>query len=671
MLPPLVRTPSLRSLVAWAVLGPALAIATLLLLIGNATSQKLARDLGDRILGNSSQMVGMQIERFLSDAVSTGDLFARRVEMGSLSLNDLDAWHAPILDVLSTHPHVAAITAGDERNNAVYIQRMPHGLEVCSARGDEAFDRQFIIQPDGTRSAEPNRTYDYLPSKRPWFIEAMASPEPRWTSVYTWFADEDSGATMGSAYVRVASDKGGKPLGVVCVDVTLNDLSSYLKSIRPTPASALFVVDEQGLLVAASHGGVMRDGKRAAMANSDDAFASRLGYAIAGTDKSDQIADSMAVDVAHVPMRVRLQKIAPYPGVRWQIVAAIPEADLLKNAHETQRRSILLASVVALGGVAVAWMISRRISGSILAIQKHVDRVADGDFSTRIKVGGARELVELSNDLNAMSADLKNRTELMQSLRLATEVQQSLLPRTSPKSDYFDVFGVSTYCDQTGGDYFDFIEMAQADDGTLHIAIGDVMGHGIGSAMLMASARGALRAVLLENANLAEALDRVNRILLQSDSGLFMTMTLMRICAKTGTAEWASAGHDAAIVYDPQANHFRELDGAEVPLGLMHTDFQRYHAEGLKPGMIVMIGTDGVWEMKNQAHDDFGKDRMNAVIATHARKPAKEIGVMLEAELLAFRGDEPVHDDVTYVIVKLKDASTLPATSGQEESAVL
>jgi sigma-B regulation protein RsbU (phosphoserine phosphatase) len=266
--------------------------------------------------------------------------------------------------------------------------------------------------------------------------------------------------------------------------------------------------------------------------------------------------------------------------------------------------------------------------------------------------------------------------QLVNSLRVASAVQQSLLPRSAPHCKRLDVYGASRYCDSTGGDYFDFIDtrdqctrvdpdaphaweghgrrpIVSLGDEPLLVAIGDVMGHGIGPAMLMANARGALHAALHDSADLRGALARVNRILLGANSGLFMTMTLLRICAVTGTVEWASAGHDSPILHDPADGSFRELDGAQMPLGLMTLDFKTYRTDGLRPGMLLFLGTDGVWETRDAAGDFFGKDRVRSVIAQHATRSAREIGDALEAELAQFRGDAAVRDDVTFVIVRV------------------
>jgi serine phosphatase RsbU (regulator of sigma subunit) len=81
---------------------------------------------------------------------------------------------------------------------------------------------------------------------------------------------------------------------------------------------------------------------------------------------------------------------------------------------------------------------------------------------------------------------------LRHSLALAQEVQQNLLPSGTPNIKGLDIAGHATYCDETGGDYYDFLKIAGQPDTTAAIVVGDVVGHGVAAAMLMATARGIL-----------------------------------------------------------------------------------------------------------------------------------------------------------------------------------
>src|SRR6185436_7877824 len=105
---------------------------------------------------------------------------------------------------------------------------------------------------------------------------------------------------------------------------------------------------------------------------------------------------------------------------------------------------------------------------------------------------------------------------------------------------------------------------------TLLVVLGDAMGHGVASALVMAGVRSVLRDRASEGGAMAALLGRLNNALSADlDGSRFMTMYLATLDARAGTMRWASAGHDPALVYDPASDQFREDPGGDLPLGVM------------------------------------------------------------------------------------------------------
>ena len=184
---------------------------------------------------------------------------------------------------------------------------------------------------------------------------------------------------------------------------------------------------------------------------------------------------------------------------------------------------------------------------------------------------------------------------MRKSLSLAMEVQRNLLPSESPSFRGLDITGHSTYCDETGGDYYDFLDVIDADEDSAVIAVGDVMGHGVAAAMLMATARGILRSRCSVRGSLSDFLVHLNSMLVPDTGGYrFMTMLLMTVNGRTREIRWSSAGHGAPLVYDPVEDAFVELEGASLPLGLVAgTEYEEYVHQGLPPGSLLLVATDG------------------------------------------------------------------------------
>jgi sigma-B regulation protein RsbU (phosphoserine phosphatase) len=245
-------------------------------------------------------------------------------------------------------------------------------------------------------------------------------------------------------------------------------------------------------------------------------------------------------------------------------------------------------------------------------------------------------------------------------------VQQRLLPAAPPHIRGLDVAGHSTYCDETGGDYYDFLVLDRAAPEAVLVALGDVAGHGVAAALIMASVRAVLRDRALAAGSLADLMGRLNRFISADHNGeRFMTMHLSIIDSKSATMRLASAGHDPAILYDPCDGSFKHVGDSDLPLGVLEeTEYREQSYGPLGAGQVIFIGTDGVWEMPDVNGEPFGKDRLQETIREFADRPAAEIAAAVRERLTRFRGDAKQVDDVTYVVIKLAAATgTVDSTS--------
>jgi sigma-B regulation protein RsbU (phosphoserine phosphatase) len=345
-------------------------------------------------------------------------------------------------------------------------------------------------------------------------------------------------------------------------------------------------------------------------------------------------------------------------GQSWVVGAVAPQSDFLAAVWRTRWLSLGAAAAALCIAALLAAAMARRVANPVHSLIGFMRRVGDGDLDARAEFhGGGREFRQLSVALNRMIADLRERLHLRNSLQIAMEVQKSLLPANDPTPPLLDVAGRSDYCDETGGDYFDFIDVSALSPHALLVAVGDVMGHGIPSALVMATARAALRTNALRKDGLADLMTRTNQVLAADNRhNRFITLSLLLIDAESRVVKWASGGHDPAIVFDPGSRTFRELEGGELPLGISEdVEYQEYRSDPLPAGSVLVIGTDGVWEMFNEQGDQYGKERLQAVMQAHHASPSAQIAAALEADLKEFRGVVNPKDDVTFVIVKFRE----------------
>ncbi|RMF84014.1 MAG: HAMP domain-containing protein [Planctomycetota bacterium] len=353
--------------------------------------------------------------------------------------------------------------------------------------------------------------------------------------------------------------------------------------------------------------------------------------------------------------RHHLLMILPYDEVVAEARQA--EADVIARTHEQLRDAGALGGLLLIVVLAAAIIGARTVTRPVRDLTRVATAVAEGHFDVRAPVRSGDELGRLAQVFNEMTPKLEDQMRLKQSLDLAMEVQQRLLPRSAPDIEGLDVAGSSDYCDETGGDYFDFLELASLGPRKLGVAVGDVVGHGVSAALLMTTARAVIRSQAGSQPDLAALMTEMNRILTKDmTADRFMTMMYMVVDADAPSVRWVSAGHDPMLLYDPRTDTIEPLedDNHGVPLGIdPNWRYRECGPRKLHAGQVLFAGTDGVWEQRDDAGEMFGKERLGEVIRAHAGEPAAEIQSAIRTELNRFRGGRAQGDDVTMVIIKI------------------
>jgi sigma-B regulation protein RsbU (phosphoserine phosphatase) len=312
------------------------------------------------------------------------------------------------------------------------------------------------------------------------------------------------------------------------------------------------------------------------------------------------------------------------------------------------------AAVVLIVVIAAALIISNRITRPMMEISQAADRLSRGDFSVRINLHTGDERDQVADAFNEMVPKLEDHLRIHRSLNFATEVQQRLLPQITPRVAGLDIAGTSIYCDETGGDYFDYLNFENP--GCISVIIGDVADHGVPSALLMASARALIRQRSTQPGKIAEIMSDVNRqmSLDVSRSGQFMTLIYMTIDRQKEQLLWVRAGHDPAILYDPAADVFEQLRGSGIAVGIDEKwQYEENERTGIAQGQIILLGTDGIWEARNPSGKMFGKGAVYDVIRNHAAESADRIMNAIIDAVNRFQGAERPEDDVTIIVIKI------------------
>jgi serine phosphatase RsbU (regulator of sigma subunit) len=245
--------------------------------------------------------------------------------------------------------------------------------------------------------------------------------------------------------------------------------------------------------------------------------------------------------------------------------------------------------------------------------------------------------------------ELRDKLALKGDLEIARQIQFGLLPFAPFERDGTVVFSAMRPANTVGGDYFDIIELGA---GRVAIAIGDVAGKGIPAALLMALLQGSLRTLItagLRGPGLVEALNR--HLHANIPSNRLITLFYAEYDPSTGELVYVNAGHNAPFLLAPPASAAR-LPASGMALGIVPEAAYEAHVAGLAPGHRLFLFTDGVTEAFDRGENEYGEERLEALLAAGAALPGAALVEAVRDDVLHFCGPVRPRDDMTLMVVE-------------------
>ncbi|MBI3949433.1 MAG: SpoIIE family protein phosphatase [Acidobacteria bacterium] len=245
--------------------------------------------------------------------------------------------------------------------------------------------------------------------------------------------------------------------------------------------------------------------------------------------------------------------------------------------------------------------------------------------------------------------ELVEKRRLEYELRVASQLMGMLMPTCPPEVKNFSICGRSVPSAAVGGDYFDFIDVG---DGRWGLVIADVSGKGIPAALIMASFRAYLQALVSNDFSLRGVFYRLNRLLMKTtEARHFVTAFFARFDPEERRIFYVNAGHNPPLLIRP-GEPPQVLSRGGIPLGIFDSVAYTEDVAYFHQGDILVMYTDGITESTDAAGRVFGLQQLVSLVRTHAEESAGEICQKIVQEVQHFSAPDGPADDLTIVVVR-------------------
>lgn len=296
------------------------------------------------------------------------------------------------------------------------------------------------------------------------------------------------------------------------------------------------------------------------------------------------------------------------------LIAIFPDQALFAQLYRLAKQIIFGVFVVAVTLLVAVFRFSRSMLMPLQQIEEGLMQIQKRNFHNRLVINDGSELGELASAFNTA-------IESMADLSLGTSVQAALLPPSLKIDQCFEIHSKVRYMTTMGGDFCDYTHSQD----TIHIAFGDVAGHGIPAALIMAMIKAYLPENELPPAKFLEDCNKVFLYLREKNWRRMMTLASLRVCLKTGEAVLANAGHCFPILLNSEKGEARFVETKGIPLGSKHAKNYVESSFSMQPGEKLLFYSDGFIEDVNEKEESFGYERFLQLIVSNVEKCPAEL----------------------------------------------
>lgn len=511
----------------------------------------------------------------------------------------------------------------------------------------------FSLNENGTITTvqEGSNMYQYF--YMDWYLLPRMMNKPVWTEPFNDYNPESIASSQTiTSYTKPLTDKNGDVVGVISVDLALEWLSQTISSVKPYPNSYSIMLGQSGTFFV--HPDSTIRSKQTIFTETmekPNPKLTALGKAM--------LAGEEGMMELKMDGRDSYVFYKPLGNTGWSTAIVCPESDIFGGYNRLLNVVIILIIIGLLLMLLAFSRILTHMLQPLSQLAKQAETIASGKFDENLPVTDRiDEIGKLSNSFRYMQTSLvnyideltrttANKERIEGELRIAHDIQMGMIPRifpAFPERDDIDIYASMTPAKEVGGDLYDFF----IQNDKLYYCVGDVSGKGIPASLFMAVTRNLFRVVAQQELPPAEIARQINDTLSEdNDQGMFVTMFIGVINLKTGEMNYCNCGHNPPVIED----EFMQME-PNVPMGLFTGfEFVDECIDNVENKMILLY-TDGLNEAENEAHEQYGDDRLLAYMQQHAETAKTTINDLLESVAQHVAGAEP-SDDLTMLCFKL------------------
>jgi len=244
----------------------------------------------------------------------------------------------------------------------------------------------------------------------------------------------------------------------------------------------------------------------------------------------------------------------------------------------------------------------------------------------------------------------QQRDDLLQDVQLAAQVQRMFLPVGKPAIAGLEIAGMMQPSKGVGGDYYDYIPI---DAHTIQVVIADVAGKGVSAALLMSATAAAMRLEANRDQNMLQQVERLNtEIGAVSDPERYVTLLVAEIDTHKRIIHYVNCGHNPALLFRAETRTLTRMNSSCPPIGLSPEEICELASANLMAGDMLVFYTDGVTEAENRLGEEFGIERLSALVQRGSSLSAEGLMIDIFNSAAEFCSEVGFNDDVTILVVK-------------------